>query len=87
MKHALKLTEELLELLPTHKRALGNKAYYEEALRNKGAGKRGEDSALQDEAIQKVRPQQVFGGTFGPKWCIACCHMSYYEAYKSLLVS
>lgn len=31
---ALNLTNELLQVTPTHKRALGNKAYYEEELEN-----------------------------------------------------
>uniref|UniRef100_A0A2P2I4Y7 procollagen-proline 4-dioxygenase n=1 Tax=Hirondellea gigas TaxID=1518452 RepID=A0A2P2I4Y7_9CRUS len=54
VKHALKLTNELLELRPNHQRALGNKVYYEEALTNAAEGKRGEDGEqLKDEAVQK----------------------------------
>ncbi|KAF2356993.1 Prolyl 4-hydroxylase alpha-subunit N-terminal [Trinorchestia longiramus] len=54
VRHALQLTDELIELRPDHQRALGNKAYYEEALKNTGDGRRGEDGRLlQDEAVQK----------------------------------
>ncbi|KAA0185813.1 hypothetical protein HAZT_HAZT009152 [Hyalella azteca] len=54
IKYALKLTDELIELRPDHQRALGNKAYYEEALKKAGDGRRGEDGRLlQDEAVQK----------------------------------
>lgn len=57
VRHALGLTDELIELRPDHQRALGNKAYYEEVL-NKSAstdGRRGEDgSVVQSDAVQKV---------------------------------
>ncbi|XP_054719638.1 prolyl 4-hydroxylase subunit alpha-1-like [Uloborus diversus] len=42
-RHALKLTIDLLELVPDHPRALGNKVYYEDAIRNAAHMKRGDD--------------------------------------------
>jgi prolyl 4-hydroxylase len=36
LRRALRLTEELLQVEPDHPRALGNKAYYENALREAG---------------------------------------------------
>ena len=43
---ALSMTNELLELVPTHQRALGNRAYYQEEIQkrtNESRRKRGED--------------------------------------------
>ncbi|CAL1270717.1 unnamed protein product [Larinioides sclopetarius] len=42
-RHALKLTNDLLELVPNHPRAAGNRAYYEDAIRNAAQMKRGDD--------------------------------------------
>lgn len=56
IRQALKLTNELLLERPNHQRAMGNKAYYEQALSSQEAQRRGEDSdALEGEAVQKVR--------------------------------
>lgn len=41
-KEALQLTHELLKLVPFHQRALGNKKYYEDILRQQGIQRRGE---------------------------------------------
>ncbi|XP_035209546.1 prolyl 4-hydroxylase subunit alpha-1-like, partial [Stegodyphus dumicola] len=46
-RHALKLTIDLLELVPDHPRAQGNKAYYEDAIRNAAHTKRGDDGDVQ----------------------------------------
>ncbi|KAG8197755.1 hypothetical protein JTE90_006801 [Oedothorax gibbosus] len=40
--HALKLTNNLLELVPDHPRAQGNRAYYEDAITNAAHTKRGD---------------------------------------------
>lgn len=41
---ALSMTNELLELVPSHQRALGNRAYYQEEIqKTQGNKKRGED--------------------------------------------
>ncbi|XP_071438685.1 prolyl 4-hydroxylase subunit alpha-1 [Hetaerina americana] len=50
---ALQLTNELLEIIPTHQRALGNKVYYEAEIESKsGQHRRGEDGSTNplDEA-------------------------------------
>ena len=47
------MTNELLELVPTHQRALGNRAYYQEEIEKKSTQvrkKRGEDG--QDDVNQ-----------------------------------
>ena len=54
---ALSMTNELLELVPTHERALGNRAYYQKEIQSKASQskkKRGEDGK-DDTAI----PEQV----------------------------
>lgn len=54
---ALSMTNELLELVPTHERALGNRAYYQKEIQskaNQSKKKRGEDGQ-DDTAI----PEQV----------------------------
>jgi len=54
---ALSMTNELLELVPSHERALGNRAYYQKEIQNKASQskkKRGEDGQ-DDTAI----PEQV----------------------------
>lgn len=54
---ALSMTNELLELVPTHERALGNRAYYQKEIQSKASQtkkKRGEDGQ-DDTAI----PEQV----------------------------
>lgn len=44
IKRALQMTNELLEILPNHERAQGNKVYYEDALmQSKGQRKKGDD--------------------------------------------
>jgi len=51
------MTNELLELVPTHERALGNRAYYQKEIQskaNQSKKKRGEDGK-DDTAI----PEQV----------------------------
>ncbi|XP_046465061.1 prolyl 4-hydroxylase subunit alpha-1 isoform X1 [Neodiprion pinetum] len=57
---ALSMTNELLELVPTHQRALGNRAYYQEEMQKKitqQRRKRGEDG--QEEAIPADQPFTV----------------------------
>jgi prolyl 4-hydroxylase len=54
---ALSMTNELLELVPSHERALGNRAYYQKEIQSKASQskkKRGEDGQ-DDTAI----PEQV----------------------------
>lgn len=54
---ALSMTNELLELVPTHERALGNRAYYQKEIQSKASQskkKRGEDGQ-DDTAV----PEQV----------------------------
>ncbi|KAG8197753.1 hypothetical protein JTE90_006799 [Oedothorax gibbosus] len=46
-RHALKLTNDLLELVPDHPRAQGNRAYYEDAITNAAHTKRGDDGDVQ----------------------------------------
>ncbi|KAK3875919.1 hypothetical protein Pcinc_019237 [Petrolisthes cinctipes] len=54
VRQALKLTDELLVERPDHQRALGNRAYYLEALNSQQAKKLGEDSDNIDvEAVEK----------------------------------
>ncbi|GAB6027770.1 hypothetical protein CHUAL_002006 [Chamberlinius hualienensis] len=43
VRHALKLTNELLELVPNHSRAKGNLLYYEDAISKQHQQKRGDD--------------------------------------------
>lgn len=57
---ALSMTNELLELVPTHQRALGNRAYYQEEMQKKSTQsrrKRGEDG--QEDAIPADQPYTV----------------------------
>ncbi|XP_033229504.1 prolyl 4-hydroxylase subunit alpha-1 [Belonocnema kinseyi] len=57
---ALSMTNELLELVPTHQRALGNRAYYQEEIEKKSSQvrkKRGEDG--QDDVNQVDQPFTV----------------------------
>ncbi|GLV45494.1 prolyl-4-hydroxylase-alpha EFB [Carabus blaptoides fortunei] len=52
---ALQLTKELLEIIPTHQRAIGNKAYYEEAIEKIVVEKKkGEDESADVEAAERV---------------------------------
>jgi prolyl 4-hydroxylase len=54
---ALSMTNELLELVPTHQRALGNRAYYQEEIQkktNESRRKRGEDGTKDTPAVDKV---------------------------------
>lgn len=45
MPLALDLTNKLLEIIPTHQRALGNKVYYEEELEKYSNKKKGDDES------------------------------------------
>lgn len=56
VRQALKLTNELLLEKPNHQRAMGNKAYYEEALVEQQAKKRGEEGEAVDleQSVEKV---------------------------------
>lgn len=66
VRQALKLTNELLHERPNHQRALGNKVYYEQALSNQEAAKRGEDvDSLDEEAVEKVGVRTVMVLTSG----------------------
>nr|CAD7408972.1 unnamed protein product [Timema cristinae] len=62
---ALKLTDELLEILPNHERAVGNKVYYLQDLEKRKKGKkRGEDGADDTPAdepytVTEKRPQPL----------------------------
>lgn len=49
VRHALKLTNELLRLAPNHPRAVGNKVYYEEVLGHSGKAKLRGDVGDDDE--------------------------------------
>ena len=54
---ALSMTNELLDMVPAHQRALGNRAYYQEEIQkrtNESRRKRGEDGT-DDTAV----PDQV----------------------------
>lgn len=58
---ALSMTNELLELVPTHQRALGNRAYYQEEMQKKSTQsrrKRGEDG--QEDAAPADQVRQSF---------------------------
>jgi len=47
VREALQLTDELLELIPYHQRAMGNKKYYQDQLRERGMlNPRGDDASL-----------------------------------------
>ena len=59
VRQALKLTSELLELKPGHQRALGNKIYYEEALRNSDTQRLGEEEDDAEYSIKKVFLVQI----------------------------
>lgn len=54
---ALSMTNELLELVPSHQRALGNRAYYQEEIQkrtNESRRKRGEDGSEDSPAADQV---------------------------------
>lgn len=56
---ALSMTNELLELVPTHERALGNRAYYQKEIQNKASQskkKRGEDGKDDTAIPEQVKP-------------------------------
>lgn len=56
------MTNELLELVPTHERALGNRAYYQKEIQSKASQskkKRGEDGQ-DDTAIPEVKSNNDF---------------------------
>lgn len=52
VRQALKLTNELLAEKPSHQRAMGNKAYYEEILQTQQMKETGEDAL--GAAVEKV---------------------------------
>lgn len=55
---ALSMTNELLELVPTHERALGNRAYYQKEIQskaNQSKKKRGEDGQDDTAVPAQVR--------------------------------
>lgn len=70
VRHALKLTADLLELVPDHPRARGNKAYYEDAIRKSEQQKRGDDGDVPvetyiatseiPEAIEELSEREVY---------------------------
>jgi hypothetical protein len=52
VRTALRLTNELLEILPGHQRAQGNKIYYETTLSKQPSSKRkGEDESEYNEEV------------------------------------
>lgn len=56
---ALSMTNELLELVPTHERALGNRAYYQKEIQSKASQskkKRGEDGKDDTAIPEQVKP-------------------------------
>ncbi|XP_043272912.1 prolyl 4-hydroxylase subunit alpha-1 isoform X2 [Venturia canescens] len=74
---ALSMTNELLELVPTHQRALGNRAYYQEEIqKSQTKKKRGEDG--QDD----VKPSNEF--TVVEKKVKTISEMSERERYEML---
>lgn len=53
------MTNELLELVPTHERALGNRAYYQKEIQSKASQskkKRGEDGKDDTAIPEQVKP-------------------------------
>lgn len=54
MPLALDLTNKLLELVPTHGRALGNKIYYEDELKKSNNIKRKGDENLESFVDEQV---------------------------------
>lgn len=61
---ALSMTNELLELVPTHERALGNRAYYQKEIQSKASQskkKRGEDGKDDTAIPEQVKPPRSFG--------------------------
>ncbi|CAI2349116.1 unnamed protein product [Caenorhabditis sp. 36 PRJEB53466] len=61
LKHALKLTEELHKLNPSHPRAKGNVKWYEDLLEQEGV--RRSEMRRNLPAIQNRRPDSVLGNT------------------------
>lgn len=56
VKKALQLTNRLLDIIPDHKRALGNKIFYEKALDEERRGTRGELGSFPVEhSVKKVK--------------------------------
>ncbi|EFX85841.1 hypothetical protein DAPPUDRAFT_208740 [Daphnia pulex] len=51
VKEALQLTHELLKLVPFHQRALGNKKYYEDLLRQQGVIQRRGETGDEDNVV------------------------------------
>lgn len=59
---ALSMTNELLELVPTHERALGNRAYYQKEIQSKASQskkKRGEDGQDDTAVPAQVRQREI----------------------------
>ncbi|KAI1292184.1 Prolyl 4-hydroxylase subunit alpha-2 [Halotydeus destructor] len=59
IRHALKLTNDLLELLPNHERALGNKVYYDDMIKkqteSKLRGDEGNKVPIDETVIEKLK--------------------------------
>jgi hypothetical protein len=51
---ALKLTNELLEIVPTHQRALGNKVYYLQDIENASKEQKRGDDGMEDVQSDQV---------------------------------
>lgn len=64
VRHALKLTNELLDLEPDHPRAAGNKVYYEDAMHKSELQKRGDDG---DVVIDKSYAEKFEEGVEPPE--------------------
>jgi len=65
---ALKLTNELLEIVPTHQRALGNKVYYLQDIENAlKEHKRGDDGteAVPSDQVSSYYRNYILGVTVG----------------------
>ncbi|XP_015589995.1 prolyl 4-hydroxylase subunit alpha-2 isoform X2 [Cephus cinctus] len=78
---ALSMTNELLELVPTHQRALGNRAYYQEEIQKKSSQtrrKRGEDGR---DDVPAIKDQQF---TVAEKKIKSWVEMTERERYEML---
>ncbi|XP_054711189.1 prolyl 4-hydroxylase subunit alpha-1-like isoform X2 [Uloborus diversus] len=58
LRHALKLTKELISIDPTHPRALGNLRYYQDAVSKEEDFKRGDDGDASNELQTFSRPKE-----------------------------
>lgn len=60
------MTNELLELVPTHERALGNRAYYQKEIQSKASQskkKRGEDGQDDTAIPEQVKSTRQISGS------------------------